>query len=140
MKTKIALTIFLAAGVIAYAQSDAIVGTWLTPDKDAKIEIFKQQQRYFGKMVWLTPDKDEKGRPFTDTENPDPALRTRPLVGLVIINDLVFANDKWKGKIYDPDSGKTYQAQIEMPDRNTLDLRGYIGSPIFGRTETWTRT
>ena len=47
---------------------------------------------------------------------------------------------KWVGGwAYDPDGGSTYSGQMELADPNTLKLRGYVGIPLFGRTETWTR-
>jgi uncharacterized protein (DUF2147 family) len=113
---------------------------WLTSNKEAKIEIYQKESHYFGKMIWLTPDVDEKGKPLTDTENPDPAKRNRKLKGLEIISGLAYADGKWKGTIYDPESGKTYKSQIKLVNENTLELTGYVGLPMFGITETWKRS
>jgi len=140
MKKVVLMSILATLAHVLMAQADGITGTWLIEAQDAKIEIYKSGTKYFGKMIWLTPDKDDLGKPLTDSENPDPAKRKQPLLGLIIIHDMVFGKEEWNGKIYDPESGKTYQAQIEMPNAETLKLRGYIGSPIFGRTETWKRT
>ncbi len=122
---KILLTIcFIISMMRVNAQSDRIIGVWLTS----------------GKMIWLTPDVDEKGKPLTDTENPDPAKRNRKLKGLEIISGLAYADGKWKGTIYDPESGKTYKSQIKLVNENTLELTGYVGLPMFGITETWKRS
>jgi uncharacterized protein (DUF2147 family) len=138
---KILLTIcFIISMMRVNAQSDRIIGVWLTSDKAAKIGIYQKESHCFGKMIWLTPDVDEKGKPLTDTENPDPAKRNRKLKGLEIISGLAYADGKWKGTIYDPESGKTYKSQIKLINENTLELTGYVGLPMFGITETWKRS
>ena len=138
---KILLTIcFIISMMRVNAQSDRIIGVWLTSDEAAKIEIYQRESRFYGKMIWLTPDVDEKGKPLTDTENPDPAKRNRKLEGLEIISGLAYADGKWKGTIYDPESGKTYNSQIKLVNENTLELTGYVGLPMFGLTETWKRS
>lgn len=138
---KILLTIcFIISMMRVNAQSDRIIGVWLTSDKAAKIEIYQRESRFYGKMIWLTPNVDEKGKPLTDSENPDPAKRNRKLEGLEIISGLAYADGKWKGTIYDPESGKTYKSQIKLVNENTLELTGYVGLPMFGITETWKRS
>jgi uncharacterized protein (DUF2147 family) len=79
------------------------------------------------------PDKDEK--------NPDPALRDRPLVGLSLFAGFDYDGDgRWSGgTIYDPNSGKTYRCIVTIVDDDTLKVRGYVGVPLLGRTEIWTR-
>jgi uncharacterized protein (DUF2147 family) len=76
----------------------------------------------------------------TDTENPNPALRTRPLCGLTVGSG--FHQDDPThlsgGHLYDPKSGHTYKGTITADD-NTLHLRGYIGISLFGRSDTWKR-
>ncbi|MGC4020942.1 MAG: DUF2147 domain-containing protein [Cyclobacteriaceae bacterium] len=81
-------------------------------------------------------------RTSTDEKNPDPALRTREVIGLVILKD--FEADKegkvWEnGTIYDPREGKTYSCKMTLKDANNLSIRGYVGVSLFGRTETYTR-
>ncbi len=131
---------FIISMMRVNAQSDRIIGVWLTSDKAAKIEIYQRESRFYGKMIWLTPNVDEKGKPLTDSENPDPAKRNRKLEGLEIISGLAYADGKWKGTIYDPESGKTYKSQIKLVNENTLELTGYVGLPMFGITETWKRS
>ncbi len=74
-----------------------------------------------------------------DDKNPDPALRKRTLNGLQIIFDLSQTGDhRWKGNIYDQNSGKINKCTLTLADHNTPKLRGYIGFSLFGRTEVWT--
>jgi len=128
--------------------SDDILGTWFNQDKDAKIEIFKCGNDYCGKIVWLKeptypPGSKEgtPGSPKVDTKNPDAAKRKTPLMDLQIVQGLQYSGDnQWKnGKIYDPDSGKTYSSKVTLPSHDQLDLRGFVGVSMFGRTEKWTR-
>ena len=117
------------------SNADVILGEWLSQEKDGKISIFKQGDKFYGKISWgRTPGKK-------DVNNPDPKLKNRDIVGLVILQDFKFNGSTWEdGKIYDPKSGKTYDCIIKSKDNNKiLEIRGYIGSPIFGRTATWTR-
>jgi uncharacterized protein (DUF2147 family) len=139
MKKLLTTTFLIISTMQVKAQSDRIVGVWLTSDKDAKIEIYQKDSRFYGKMIWLTPDVDGNGKPLTDSENPDPTKRNRKLEGIEIISNLAYADGKWKGTIYDPESGKTYSSQIKLVDETTLELTGFIGLPMFGRTETWKR-
>jgi uncharacterized protein (DUF2147 family) len=62
-------------------------------------------------------------------------------LGSVILSNFVHAGgNKWEdGKIYDPNNGKKYSCNMKLKDNNTLEIRGYIGISLFGRTEVWTR-
>ncbi len=133
----------------AQAQNaDAIVGKWFNTDKTAHIDIYKTGGKYFGKIVWLSepvyPANDEKGmagKTKVDRENPDPAKRSMPIIGLVILRNFVYANNnKWDGgQIYDPKNGKDYKCKMTLTGPDTLDVRGFIGFSMFGRTEHWTK-
>ncbi len=139
----------LSAAAISYAaQGDNILGVWNNEEKDAKIEIFKCSGKYCGKIVWAKepnyPAGSTEGTPGTprlDRHNPDAAKRSRPILGLQIMNGFIFAGeDAWKGgTVYDPKSGNTYHGKITLVSPNKLDLRGFVGIPLFGRTTTWTR-
>lgn len=132
----IVLCTLILTSFILVAQNQ-IVGKWLTEDKEAHIEIYRNAKGELeGKIVWLKQPDDEKGKPFTDTKNPDAKLRHQPLIGLVIIKNLVADEQKWKGNIYDPDTGKMYHCSLWVED-NRLKMRGYVG--FFYQTETWTK-
>ena len=129
---------------VANAQNggDHIIGTWLTPGKEpAKIQIYKSGEHFMGKIIWLkTPDNN--GKPKLDNNNPDKTKINNPVIGLLILTGFKFSGDgKWEGgKIYDPESGKTYSSNLTLQDKNTLKVRGYVGISLFGRTEVWSRT
>jgi uncharacterized protein (DUF2147 family) len=149
VRTSLILLIVLVVAMPVWAGSDDILGAWLNQDKDAKIEIYKCGSDYCGKIVWLKepvyPAKSSEGTPGTpkvDSKNPDASHSKTPLIGLQMIEGFQFAGGNlWKnGRIYDPDSGKTYSAKGTMVSPNELDLRGFIGISLIGRTEKWTRS
>jgi uncharacterized protein (DUF2147 family) len=121
--------------------SDAIVGTWMVQDGTAKVKIEKSNGKFSGKIVWLKQPSD-KGKPVCDTKNPDKSLQNRPLAGMKLLDNFMFDNEHtWiEGTIYDPDSGKTYSCKITMKNNKEMEVRGYVGISLFGRTETWNRT
>lgn len=126
----------LTLNFTAYAQSqaDEILGEWVAPAKDGRILIYKNNNAYFGKITWGT------GGPETDENNPDAKLRKRKVIGLEILKDFVFDDNVWTGgTIYDPREGKTYSCKLSLDDTGKLNIRGYIGFSLFGRTEIWTR-
>ncbi|MES2826736.1 MAG: DUF2147 domain-containing protein [Bacteroidota bacterium] len=117
---------------------DAIVATWVNSTGEAHLEITKRTNKYFGKIVWLKDPKDEKGNVKTDYQNPNSALRSKPIVGLEILKNFVYNDGKWTdGNIYDPKSGKTYSCTMTIKPNGDLNMRGYIGISIIGRSETW---
>jgi uncharacterized protein (DUF2147 family) len=138
---KILSLIFLSAllSFSGFSQSaDAIIGKWVNSTGEAHIEIFKTGNQYAGKIAWLKNPKDEKGSIKTDSQNPNLNLRSKPILGLRILNGFVFDEDKWTdGKIYDPKSGKTYSCNITLKSNGDLNLRGYIGVSLLGRTDVW---
>ncbi len=148
IKNKIAVLMMLLASASAFGASDDIAGVWLNQEKDAKIEIYKCGERYCGRVVWLKdpnyPEGSKEGMPGTpklDHNNPNPNLRKTPIIGLIIVHNFTYTGgNKWAvGTVYDPKNGKTYRGRMTLVSPNQLNLRGYVGIPLFGRTATWTR-
>ncbi|WP_423147332.1 DUF2147 domain-containing protein [Rubrolithibacter danxiaensis] len=128
------LFLFISFTRIYAQKAEAITGVWLTEDKKGKVEIYNSGGKYFGKIVWGKDASTKK-----DVNNPDPKLRNRTLLNLVILSDFTFDKDEWNGgKIYDPETGKTYSCTMKLQN-GKLAIRGYIGISAFGRTTTWTR-
>ena len=132
----------------AVNQATAMVGVWTTQDGKARVQIVEQGSRFKGQIVWLKeplfPDNDPRGmagKPKVDRNNPDGHLRTRAILGLPLLEGFHYAGDDvWSGgTIYDPESGKTYSCSINLTKDGSLRIRGYVGIPLFGRTEIWKR-
>jgi uncharacterized protein (DUF2147 family) len=134
-----ALFVALFAVSPVLANPADIEGTWLSGDGDGLIFIKLAGSSIVGRILG-SPDPDPE-RPTTDTQNPDPDLRNRALLGLEILQGFSYDGDgRWSGgEIYDPNSGKTYRCNLTLVDTNTLKVRGFIGIALIGRTETWVR-
>ena len=124
-------------------KGDDILGTWLNQEATGKITLYKENGKYFGKLVWLrTPLDSITGLPRTDKENPDAKLKTVPIIGLVNMKNFSFdGKDEWSGgTIYDPKNGKTYKCYIQFDGITKLKVRGYIGFSLLGRNTYWTKS
>ncbi len=141
VKSGLLMAFVLFMSFAASAQNaDAITGVWWNAEKTAKVQVYEQDGKYFGKIIELV-EPNENGKPKMDKENPNNKLKSRPLKGLVILTALEYDEDNEyeDGEIYDPKSGKTYSCNAKLVNKDQLDLRGYIGFSLIGRTSTWTR-
>ena len=138
MKYLMSILIFCFTTIAINGQS--AIGTWKTiDDEDGKVKshvnIFEKDGKLFGKVAKLiNPDK-------TKCSKCDGAKKDQPTEGMEIIWKLEKDSEtKWEGgKILDPASGKEYKCKIELIDANTLNVRGFIGFALLGRTQTWYR-
>jgi uncharacterized protein (DUF2147 family) len=136
-------TILIIATRPVFAASAEPAGQWYAEGGAAVVEITPCADALCGRVVWVHSPLDQDGCELRDKNNPDPALRNRPVVGLQILGGLVASDHKpvsWTGgTIYDPVSGNTYRCRLELDGHDRLRLRGYVGIPLVGRTTTWTR-
>ncbi len=143
MKTLLTALYILAFGFSIQAQADKIIGTWYNEPKDSKIKIYKKNNQYYGKVVWLKDNTNDDGSsPKLDNNNADEAKRKLPIVGSIIVMNLVWDEDdqEWDdGEIYDPRGGSTYSAYAKLENPNKLFLKGYIGFSLIGRSTYWFR-
>lgn len=117
----------------ALAADPTPVGDWLVKDGYADIRIDICAGRLWGIVAW------EK-KPGLDDENPDPAKRTRPTLGMPIIMGFVPVKpNRWEGEIYNSENGKMYSASVSMADDNTLNLEGCLFTNFMCQTQKWTR-
>ena len=142
MKKITTTLLFAFVGLLAFSQTNAdIVGEWYNAEKDAVITLFEDNKTVSGKITWMQFPNDDNGNPKTDPLNPDEKLKSRARMGMVMLTGFAFIKDKiWDdGELYDPKKGKTYSGMMTLKDKNTIDLRGYIGFSFIGRSSTWTR-
>ena len=149
------LSFWFAVTFAKAANPDDVLGIWYNEEKTAKIEVYKDGDRYYGKIMWLKEptyvqkDVDENDHPLVklgatkvDFKNSDESKQTTPILGLVILRGVKYDPDdeEWNdGRIYDPKKGSDYKCFIKMKSADRLDLRGYIGISLLGRTSYWTR-
>lgn len=119
---------------------DITKGTWYNEEKTSRVQFYKVNDKLFGKVVWLK-EPVRNGKDRTDELNPDPKKRNVPLMGLIFMKNFKQSGPKeWEdGTIYDPKNGKTYSCNMTLKNENTLDVRGYIGISLIGRTSVFTR-
>lgn len=138
-------TLLIAAGLTLAltgpaAAADPVEGEWLTVGGSGKVRITRctgQADRLCGALIWLKNPADAKG---TDLNNPDPKLKTRPLIGLPMLHGFkVAAPGRWNGgKIYDPGSGKTYSSKLSVNPDGTLKVEGCVA--VICQAQTWRRS
>lgn len=139
----ITFTALLVTTSVFAQSSEKILGTWYNHEKDGKIEVYKKDNKYFGKIIWIKNNTNDDGSsPRLDKKNPSEKLKMRPIVGTNILTELEWdaEENEWNdGEIYDPKSGSTYSVFARLEDPNTLYIKGYIGFSLIGRSTTWTR-
>ncbi|OGO91688.1 MAG: hypothetical protein A3F10_03390 [Coxiella sp. RIFCSPHIGHO2_12_FULL_42_15] len=135
--------IFVCSSLAVAANS--IVGNWQTRDdktgKPSSIITIWQTKNgtYSGKISKTYPVKDKK--PLKFCAKCTGKQHNKPIIGLVILNNLILRQNKYVGgTILDPRDGKIYKCTATVsPKGKTLQIRGYIGLPLFGQTKTWYR-
>ncbi|MBD8875544.1 DUF2147 domain-containing protein [Roseibium polysiphoniae] len=132
--TPLMLAAALAVGGATSTLAADAIGEWARPGGSSKIRISACGSALCGKLIWLKT-------PRNDTANPDPAKRTRPLLGVQIVRSMkpTGKTNQWKGKVYNAEDGKTYTGFIQMPSANKMKLEGCVMGGLICKGETWTR-
>lgn len=112
-----------------------VTGRWLTAEKDSIIEIAPCGKALCGRAVRVLKRMPD-GRMPVDRNNPNSALRGRPVEGLTVLSNFTDAGGHWAGRIYDPKSGKTYRSKLTRNANGTLKVEGCVA--IFCQAFTWT--
>jgi uncharacterized protein (DUF2147 family) len=140
----IAISFSVSAQAVEADNADEIIGLWIVPERDAKVEVYKGENgKYHGKIVWLLEPSDENGKPRKDIHNKDTELAKRELIGLHVVSNFSFDDKeaKWvDGEVYNSRNGKSYAGFIKMMEDGTLFLRGHVkGLKFLGKTNIWER-
>ncbi len=120
---------------------DEILGVWITEVKDAKVQVYRVGDTYYGKIIWLLQHDLNPKTPLLDNLNPNPKLRNRTRENIVALTGLIHCGDKKynKGVIYYPTNGKTYGCNATIVDDKTIKLRVYLGFSLLGQSITFTK-
>lgn len=128
----------------AWGDTASPVGLWKTIDDNtgkptALIRISETGGELNGKIEKLFRAAGEPTDPVCD--KCEGTRRDQPIVGMTILSGMKPEGDEFSGgQILDPGNGKTYRSKMRLVDGGKkLDVRGYIGMPTFGRTQTWIR-
>lgn len=132
----------LALPALADEQPDMrVVGRWQTFDDkthiaQAWVRLTVDNGKLSGKIEKIVKPGGDPNR-HCDLCQGD--RKDKPLNGMTILWDMVPDDDEWSGgHILDPDNGKTYKCTIKIVG-DKLEVRGYVGVSLLGRTQTWTR-
>ena len=146
MKSAPLLLILFAFAIVSSSFKSArpsyqLVGVWESEEKNLLIEMFENDGEFFGRMIYFKCSTDEIMKSRKDIENPDKALTKRNLLGLMLVTDLAYQGDNvWdEGKIYDPNSGRTFEARIQLTGPRSATVRGYWKYRWIGRTMVFHR-
>lgn len=151
MRTLVATVALCVGSTAASAQQGSVMGTWLTASGVAQVRLGPCPDVASGPLcgfiVGLINPKGPDGQVVapdvaTDYRNENPSLRSRKVIGMPLIwgfKKTADPNTFEDGKIYNGENGKTYNANISLQPDGKLRLRGYVGTPMFGETQLWTR-
>lgn len=133
----IATQFFGFTSVNTSREANRILGIWQTEEKNLQIEMVEENGYYVGKMIWfLCASGESMMFSYRDIENPNPKLTARPLIGMNVVEKIYYQGDNvWgDGKIYDPNTGHTFDARITLTEPNTAVVRGYWKFRWIGRS------
>jgi uncharacterized protein (DUF2147 family) len=138
----------LVVGLVALASESSAarpeLGVWYDDSGQGAVEIYICQDnanRLCGRIVWLKDPLNAEGVAKHDRYNPDPANHGRPICGLPMLWGLGLMSDGTfdGGQIYDPKTGKTYSAALQLARSDKLTVTGYLGVKMLGKSFTWTK-
>tara|TARA_B100000767_G_scaffold257612_1_gene265618 strand:+ start:158 stop:571 length:414 start_codon:yes stop_codon:yes gene_type:complete len=131
------LILLFALIISCSINAQSILGKWKTIDDEtgkvkSHVEIYKQGEKYFGKVIGIANPKKQDAL-CTDCTGEN---KGKKVLGLVIVNNLEKDGDEFSdGTILDPNNGKVYDCSIWLDESGDLQVRGYIA--FFFRTQTW---
>ena len=125
-------------------KANRICGKWESTEKNLIVEVYPYKNTFKAKMVWFTGgvSKAKPMETITDIKNPDPALRSRKVLGLDVVENLTYnpKSDSWEGgKIYEVQSGKYWSAAAYIDKTGLLKVKGYWKVKLLGKTMTFKR-
>ncbi|MBE7217070.1 MAG: DUF2147 domain-containing protein [Caulobacteraceae bacterium] len=129
----------LAACLLATAgaaSASPVAGRWRTLENEGVVDVYDCDGGVCGRVVTSRRILADPG--LKDAYNKDRSLRSRPIKGLAIFQDMRGGPTVWKGRVYNPGDGGTYSGTLTLVDANTLKLRGCIVFPLC-KTQVWTR-
>lgn len=128
----------------AWADDTSPVGLWknvddITGKPKAMIRITEEHGALVGRIekLFRAPDMDQNPK----CDKCEGANKDQPVIGMVFMSGLKKdGSDYSGGEILDPDNGKVYKSKVTLIDGGKkLNVRGYIGVPMFGRSQVWLR-
>jgi len=123
------------------AAAEMICGKWQTKEKNLVVEVYKDNDQFKGRIVWFNDGTNDMEH-LTDRKNPDPELRSRKILGMNVVEKLVYSpeSNSWEdGVIYDAKSGRHWNSSAYIDKSGQLRVKGYWHMKFIGKTMTFTR-
>ena len=133
---RIAAALTAAALGVGVASGPALAGSgpmgvWRMSNGKVTVRVSPCGPKLCGTVVALKKPRDDKGRPRRDKENPNPALRQRPVIGLTILSNMRPSGEgRWTGTIYNPDDGNTYSSRMQLKGSGTMRVDGCVAGVL----------
>jgi uncharacterized protein (DUF2147 family) len=126
------------------AKANVICGKWMSEAKDLMVEIYPYKNTFKAKIVWFSGgvSKAKPMETITDIKNPDEKLRNRKVLGLDVVENIVYnpKSKTWEnGRIYEVQSGKYWNAAAAIDKSGLLKVKGYWHIKLLGKTMTFKR-
>lgn len=122
---------------------DMICGKWMSADKDLMIQVYKENNEFRAKILWFDDRDDTKEmEDYLDKHNPDPSLRSRKILGMNVLEKLVYVpkTNTWEdGIIYDAQHGRHWNSAAYLTKDGLLKVKGYWHIKLIGKTLTFNR-
>lgn len=131
-----------AAAAQATTSAASILGRWQTEGGKSHVQIYACGPHLCGQIVWLREPLGKDGQPKVDLRNPDQARRAQKIVGLQMLWNFTKSSDPnaWEGgRIYNPEDGDTYKSTMKLRPDGKLEVRGYVGISLLGKSQYWER-
>lgn len=134
-------SVLLPATAMAGGGKAGETGLWIDDTGKGAVMIEPCGSKLCGRIYWLQEETNDRGEKLMDRYNPDPAKQTRPICGLPVLGNLQAMPEGGydAGWVYDPKVGKSYSVAIQLANQNTLQVTGYAGIKLLGKTFYWKR-
>ncbi len=130
----VSLAFYAAMNSEALAGAEDAFGTWRDNEKGSIVKVYSCGG---GLCAQIVKTKDAGAK---DVNNPNPALRNRPIAGLVIMSGArKTGENKWQGTIYNREDGQRYSGSLTVVSKNQLQLEGCVAGGLFCKSRIWTR-
>jgi uncharacterized protein (DUF2147 family) len=132
----------LAAGPAAANDAKpAPYGVWMPEDEESMVEFYDCGDAMCARVVWMLENRDEDGEILTDVYNPDPDLRSVPILGLEVMTDITPTDEDkvWQGRVYNPKDGRTYDFWLTVKSEEQITIQGCGLYNLVCQTHTWNR-
>lgn len=143
---RVLASVLIAVGCIllpaaGQAATGSPVGLWKTiDDQTGQAKSLVRIEQHNGVLTGRVEKILTSGREDAVCEACEGELKDQPIVGMTIIEGLKLDDDQYEGgTILDPNNGKTYKCIVWLDDKGQLNVRGYIGLPLLGRSQVWLR-